>query len=161
MQRMRHLQTPDPVQSEKRHRVISEYEDVLAGIEVFLAEERHSNRNLNDREVAEATDLLLATLRTQQKGIIYESTSSDLAVESLRRRFRVVVDSYLNPRERDQQRLRVSEMIEILEVVRGFVASHLESGAASLSYVDFLARLLPRSGRITDSGSSIIIPGRS
>ncbi len=157
---MRHLYPTDPVQSEKRHRVVSEYEDVLAEIEVFLAEERRSNRNLNDREVAEATDLLLATLRTQQKGIIYESTSSDLAVESLRRRFMGVADSHLNPKQEGQRRLRVSEMIEILEVVRGFVASHLEAGAASLSYVDFLARLLPRSGRITDSGSSIIIPGR-
>lgn len=159
-QRMRHLWTPDPVQMEKRHRVFTEFEDVLAEIEFFLAGERHSNRNLTDREAAEATDLLLATLRTEQKGIIYESTSSDLSVESLRRRFKAVVDAHLDPKEEKRRRLRVSEMIECLEVVRAILASHLEAGSASLSYVDFLARHLPRSGRVSESVSSIIIPGR-
>ena len=158
--RQRHLYTPDPVKLDKRRRVFREYEDVLAGIEVFLAEERHANRSLSDRAVAEALDLLLETMRTEQRGIIYERTSSDLEIESLRRRMKELLDAHLNPPEGKARRLRVSEVLECLEVVREIVASHLEDVSSSLSYVDFLARLLPRNRRIAGSGSSIIIPGR-
>jgi hypothetical protein len=158
--RQRHLYTPDPVQYDKRRRVFQEYEDVLAEIEVFLAEERHANRSLLDKTVAEALDLLLETLRTEQRGIIYERTSSDPEIESLRRRMKELMDAHLNPSEGKVRRLRVGEVLECLEVIRELVASHLKDDSTSLSYVDFLARLLPRSRRLAGSSPSIIIPGR-
>lgn len=158
--RQRHLYTPDPVKLDNRRRVFRDYEDVLAEIEVFLAEERHANRSLSDKTVAEAMDLLLETMRTEQRGIIYERTSSDLEVESLRRRMKELLDAHSNPAEGKVRRLRISEVLQCLEVVREIIASHMRDGSSSLSYVDFLARLLPRNRHATSSGSSIIIPGR-
>ena len=158
--RQRHLYTPDPMEFDKRRRVFRDYEDVLAEVEVFLAEERHANRSLSDKIVAEALDLLLETMRTEQRGIIYERTSSDLEVESLRRRMKELLDAHSNPAEGKVRRLRVSEVLQCLEVVRDIIASHIRDGSSSLSYVDFLARLLPRNRRATSSSSSIIIPGR-
>jgi uncharacterized membrane protein YccC len=159
-QRMRHLYTSDPLKLEKRRRVYSNYQALVAHVETFLAEERRLSRDLSDKDTAEALDLLLATLRTEEKGILYERTSSDLRVDSLRRRLKEILDSHLNPPEGKGERMRVSQVIESLEVIRDVLASHMESGPSELSYVDFLARLMPRSDRAASSGSSIIIPGR-
>jgi len=159
-QRMRHLFTSDPLKLEKRRRVYNDYQALVADVEVFLAEERRLSRELSDRDAAEALDLLLATLRTEEKGILYERTSSDLRVDSLRRHLKEVLDSHLNPPDGNGERMRVSQVIESLEVIRDVLASHLESGPSEMSYVDFLARLMPRSDRGSSPGSSIIIPGR-
>ena len=159
-QRMRHLHTSDPLKLEKRRRVYSDYQALVAHIETFLAEERRLSKDLRDRDAAEALDLLLATLRTEEKGIIYERTSSDLRVDSLRRRLREVLDSHLNPAEGEGERMRVAQVIESLEVIRDVLASHMDSGPSEMSYVDFLARLTPRSDREASQGSSIIVPGR-
>jgi hypothetical protein len=159
-QRMRHLFTPDPHKQEKRRRVYTDYQALVADIETFLAGERRLSRDLSDGDAAEALDLLLATLRTEEKGVLYERTSSNLRVDSLRRRLKEVLDSHLNPPDGEGERMRVSQVIESLEVIRDILSSHMESGPSELSYVDFLARLVPRSDEEASSGSSIIIPGR-
>ncbi len=160
VQRTRHLFTADPAKLEKRRRVFTEYQGLVAHVESTLAEERRLTRDLGDKDVAEALDLLLATLRTEEKGILYERVSSDLRVDGLRRRLRETLDAHLNPREQGVERLRIGQAIECLEVIRDVVSSHMEAGPSELSYVDFLARLMPRPRNSAASGSSIIIPGR-
>jgi hypothetical protein len=157
---MRHLFTPDPLKQDKRRRVYTDYQALVADIETFFAGERRLSRDLSDRDAAEALDLLLATLRTEEKGILYERTSGDLRVDSLRRRLKEVLDAHLNPPDGRGERMRVSQVIESLEVIRDILESHMGSGPSQLSYVDFLARLVPRSDNEASSGSSIIIPGR-
>lgn len=159
-QRTRHLFTSDPVRLEKRRRVYTENEAVIGHLEYFLAEERRLSRDLRDKDVAAAIDLLLATMRTEEKGILYERVSNDLVVDGIRRRLKEVLDSHLNPPEGSGERLRIGQAIECLEVIREVLASHIKAGPSGLSYVDFLARLMPRRERPADSGSSIIIPGR-
>jgi hypothetical protein len=159
-QRTRHLFTSDPVRLEKRRRVYTEHEAVIGHIELFLAEERRRSRDLRDKDVAEAIDLLLATMRTEEKGILYERVSSDLVVDGIRRRLKEVLNSHLNPPVGAGERLRTSQAIECLEVIREVLASHMQAGPSELSYVDFLARLMPRRERLGSPGSPIIIPGR-
>ncbi len=159
-QRLRHLYTDDPVKLEKRRRVYTEFQSVVADIESLLADERRLSRDLSDKDAAEALDLLLATLRTEENGILYERVSSNLRIDGLRRRLKEVLDSHLNPAEGEVERLRLSQAIECLEVIREVVASHMEAGPEALGYVDFLARLMPRRESPAASGSSIIIPGR-
>jgi hypothetical protein len=154
-QRTRHLFTSDPARLEKRRRVYAEHEAVIGHLEYFLAEERRVSRELRDRNVAEAIDLLLATMRTEEKGILYERVSSDLVVDGIRRRLKEVLDSHMNPQEGTGERLRTSQAIQCLEVIR-----EVQAGPGGLSYVDFLARLMPRSESSAAQGSSIIIPGR-
>jgi hypothetical protein len=47
--------------------------------------------------------VLLETYRTEDKGVLYEKTSNDLRVESLRRELRKIVESFRNP-EGEQSR---------------------------------------------------------
>ncbi len=157
-QRMRHLYSTDPAKMERRRRAYAEFEDFVMGLELFLADERRSSRELRDGDVAEALDLILATLRTEEKGIIYERVSNDLGIDTLRRRLMEYIGSHMNPPDGAGERMRRSQVMECLEVIRDILQSHMQAGGPA--YVDFLARLMPRSSRISGSGQSLIVPGR-
>jgi hypothetical protein len=156
----RHYRTSDPFEQEKRARVLADFEALLVHLQAVIAAERESSRELSDADVAEALDCLLKTLRTEDRGVIYEATSNNLRVESLRRQLALVVKSYRYPEEPNQQRTLLKDAIECLEVMRAVVASHLEAGPSSLSFIDFLVRNLPRDVKMARSQPSIIIPGR-
>jgi hypothetical protein len=157
---LRHYRTSDPFEQEKRARVLGEFDFVITDLQTAIAAERKSSRDLSDMDVAESLDCLLKTLRTESNGVIYETTSNNLAAESLRRQLSARIQSLRYPKENDQPRLHLKDAIECLEVLRAVVASHLEAGPSSLRFVDFLIRNIPRSDRIGPSQPSIIIPGR-
>jgi hypothetical protein len=156
----RHLEPSDPVKARKYEYVFSNHEDVISSLEYVIAEERRSSRYVTDRLAVEAVSLLLQTLQTEQNGVLYERTSSNLEVEGLRRRLRDRIRELRNPEEPVQTALRLGDAAACLEVIRDVLESHVSSGPLSGSYVDFLARLLPARSRVESGGSSIIIPGR-
>jgi tRNA-dihydrouridine synthase len=138
--------------------VASQFQGVIAHLEYVLAKERHLSRDLTDDAVAEALDLLLKTYRTEEKGIIYESVSNNLRVDLVRRHLKEVMDSYRKPSESREEFLQLQDVMDCLSLVRDLVASHLESPTTS-SYVDFLARSIPRSSELETPGPSLIVPG--
>lgn len=156
----RHFQSPDPVEQERRSRILESFEPVIVNLQTLIAVERQSSRDLTDADVGEALDCLLKTLRTEDRGVIYETTSENLRAEGLRRQLSALIASWRYPKDAGAQRIQLKDAIDCLELLRSVVASHLESGPASLSFVDFLLRYMPQSSRIETSGPSIIIPGR-
>ncbi len=167
-ERKRQFGDSDPVVAQSAQRIVSQHQYFLSAVEYALADERRASADVTDRDAADALDLILKTLRTEDKGILYEQTSSDLRVEGLRRRLLGTVEDARHPQKPQAARfsiesppepLRLGEAIECLEFIREIVARHLEDGGRDRSYVDFLARLLPREGA-RQSAPSIIIPGR-
>jgi hypothetical protein len=157
----RHIQSLDPVKLEQHHRVISNHQEVMAHLELIIADERRASRDLSDQDLRLALDLLLKTLNTEDKGVIYESTSDDVAVEALRRQLRDAIQSFRYPKENEQrQPLRLGGARECLEVLRDIVEQHLKAAPAPMSFVDFLARFMPRQEKIESEGPNIILPGR-
>jgi hypothetical protein len=140
--------------------VVSNHEDVLDHLQLLVGEERRVSRDLTDNELIEALDLILATLRTEDSGVLYERTSNNLRVEGLRRLLSEVLRSHRYPAEPDRDRLPLKDAIDCLEVVRSLAASHVDSGTVSQEYVNFLAKNMPRVGRSTNSASRIIVPGQ-
>jgi hypothetical protein len=163
---VRHIRNADPRKSEMHDRVLRENEEIVAHLELVLAQARLTVRDLADKDAAEALDLLLETYRTEDKGILYEKTANDLRVDSLRRQLRGVVESYRNPDKggnealigSQEKRLSLKSAIESLEFIRDLLASHLEAGVSPSSYVDLLARIIPRERPSDDTRRSIIIP---
>jgi hypothetical protein len=155
----RHLRTSDPMKQQMRVRVLSRFEPVVGHLEYVLAKERRASRDLTDSEVAEALDLLLQTYRTEGKGILYEHTSTNLRIDILRKQLGEIVKMYRDPPKPRQQRLKLEDAVDCLEFIRGLVASHIQEGHSATSYVDFLARTMPRGGELDAPGSSLIIPG--
>jgi hypothetical protein len=156
----RYLQPSDPVRIEQQRRVFGELFEAYSRFEFALAESRHSMSDLNDNDAAEALKLVMASLRTEQSGILYEQTADDLKVESVRRNLREHAVRLQNPSEEGGRRYRIGEILDCLDFIQGLLAKHLTAGSLSSGYIDFLARLMPRRHRLSAPGSSIIIPGR-
>jgi hypothetical protein len=162
----RYLGNIDRVRREEHRRVLSEHQDVVAHLESLLAQERRETRDLLDKEVAEAVNLLLAACETEEKGILYERTADDLRVESLRRQLRKVIEAHRNPEAgrgegiigAHENRLTLKGAIGCLEFIRDMIASHMTLAKTPSSYVDLLARIIPREQRSERAAGSIIIP---
>ena len=156
----RHLRPSDPAQARKYQYVLGSFQDVVSSLEYVIAEERRSSRYMTDKVAEEAVDLLLQTLQTEEKGVLYERTSNNLEAEALRRRLRDALGSHRAPQEPGKTALRLGDAIACLELIHDVLEGHISSGPASTGYVDFLARMLPARSRVEGGGSSIIIPGR-
>ncbi len=155
------MQSMDPAAQEKNQRILTDYNDVVAHLEYAISRERLLSRDLTDKDVAGAVDLLLENYRTEDKGILYEKTSDDLRVESLRRELRKTVESFRNPEGNEGRgivdpkntRLQLGAAIECLELIRSLIAAYQDRHSVS-GYVDFLARAMPRE----ETRKSIILP---
>jgi hypothetical protein len=156
------IRSLDRATQEKNKKVLLDYQNVVARLEYALARERILSRDLTDKDVAQAIAILLDTYRTEDNGILYEKTSDDLRVESLRRELRKIVESLRNPEgtqgkgivDPQSTRLPLSAAIDCLEFIRSLVMAYQEDRHSASSYIDFLARVMPRN----EERSSIILP---
>ncbi len=155
----RHLSFSDPTRGARHMHVLSEHEDVIAHLEFLIAEQRRCSHDLTDRDAAEALDLLLDTLRTEERGILYERTSNNLRIDNLRRALHEWIRTRRYPRDAAEERLRLEDAISCVDLVRTMAGSYMAAGAGPQGYVDFVARNAPRAERPA-GGGGIIIPGR-
>lgn len=147
-------------------RVMPDNKDVIAHFEQTVAEHRLTMRDLSDRVVAEALQLLIDAYKTEEKGILYEKSAHDLQVESLRRQLREIIEHHRDPKKAategligsKEKRLSLRQAIECLEFLRELVGRHMAAGGSPTSYVDLMARLVPRQQPSGDMSRSIIIP---
>jgi len=158
----RRLRNLDAAVQERNRRVVQDHRDVVVRLEYALSRERLLSHGLTDKVAAQAVDVLLETYRTEDKGVLYEKTSEDLQVESLRRELRNVVESFRNPEgeqgrgivDPQNTRLPLGAAIECLEYIRSMLGAYIEGPHAATGYVDLLARLVPRE----EKRSSLIMP---
>ncbi len=155
----RFYSSADPLEQQKRARVAAEFVPVLADLHTVIFHERQANRDLSDADVLEALDCLLKTLNTEDHGLIYETTSTNLRAESLRRQFSSLIESYRHPQEPTMQRILLRDALDCLAVLRSVIADHRQAGPSSRSFVDMIVRQQPREGAVAPSRSSIIVPG--
>jgi hypothetical protein len=145
---------------DRNSRVFRDHQDVIAHLEYAIARERMASRDLRDRDVMQAVDILLDTYRTEDNGVLYEKTSEDLRIEPLRRELRKAIESLRNQDGEAKgivdpkgTRLHLSVAIDCLECIRSMVVAYQSDKHSSSAYVDFLARVLPGA----DTSSSIVL----
>ena len=142
----------DPRIQQRNRRVLSNYPNVVARLEYTLSREHFHSRNLKDKDVTKAVDILLETYRTEDKGILYEKTSEDLRVDAIRRELREVIESIRNPRKEERtivvdthnDHLPIKAIIDCLEYIKSLIGSFQSSSHSDSAYVDFLARFFPK-----------------
>jgi hypothetical protein len=164
---VRHLRSAAPQKQEKHRRILDAHADVVAHMEKSLAKERVRTKQLSDKDVAEAVELLVDTYQTEDRGILYEKTSNNLGVDLLRKELRGIIESYRNPGKKKEEKILISaedkrlplkSAIECLEFIQDMVASHMQAQTSPTSYVDLLARTIPRNEYSDEERSSILIP---
>jgi hypothetical protein len=147
---------------EKNRKVLMEHQQTVAHLEYAIAQERRQARQLTDKDVKQALDVLIENYRTEDKGVLYEKKSEDLQIESLRRQLREIIESYRNPEGPEKRgivdpsanRLQLEGAIGCLEFLQFLVQSYLNEKHTATGYVDFLLRVTPRE----ESRGSIIAP---
>jgi hypothetical protein len=146
----------------RNRRILQESQDAIVRLEYALSQERLMSHDLTDKDVVQAVDVLLETYKTEDKGVLYEKTSEDLRVEPLRRELRKIIESLRNPEGTEAKglvdpqstRLSLSAAIDCLEYIRSIASAYLQDRRSISSYIDFLARVIPRK----ETRSSIIMP---
>jgi len=151
------LRTSDPAKIQSRRRVLETLESVVAGLEYILADQKSVLREFSDEKAAEAVRLLLETLRTEERGVLYDRTSSDPVVDSARRQLADAVQRLRTPQQDQGPVLKLNEAIDVLEFVLDTIDSHK---GARLGYLEYIVRMMPRRGPLESPGPSLIIPGR-
>jgi len=154
------LRPEDPAQAQKFQQVLTELENPISVLEYVIADARRSMRTLTDPEVAEAVSLMLKTLQTEDHGVLYEHTSDNFQVETLRRQLRDALQQLRYPRQAGEKPLRLRDAISCLELIGNLVASYIDTRHSSFGYAEFLMRMLPARSRLGDGGPSLILPGR-
>jgi len=156
------IQNLDQATLEKNRRILMEHQSAIAHLEYAISRQRILLRDLSDKDVAQAVDILLENYRTEDKGLLYERNSEDLRVESVRLELREIIESYRNPEGEDERgivdpkntRLQLGAAIECLEFIRSLAEAYLKDRSSGSGYVDFLARVVPRE----ETRSSIVMP---
>jgi hypothetical protein len=155
------LRSLDPQSQARNEQVFHNHIDVLGRMEYAIAHARFLSRELMDNDAIQAVDLVLENYRTEAKGVLYEKTSENLRVESLRRELREVMESLRNPRQEEDpavvstqdRRLSLADAVICLECIRSLMGAFKTEGRSDSAYVDFLARFFPRE----ENRSSIIL----
>ena len=146
-----------PRERERHEGTLERHPEAIARLEYTLARQRFRQRDLADRDVRDAVDLLLEACRAGDAGILYERTSENPRVEGVRREIRAAVDALGRPREGGERAgpgLAAGAAIECLEFVRSLVDAFRAEYGADSAYVDFLARFFPGE----EAEGSILVP---
>jgi hypothetical protein len=159
---LRHLRSLNANAQERNRRILRDCQDAVVRLEYALSRERLQSHDLTDKEVMQAVEILLETYKTEDKGVLYEKTSEDLRVEALRRELRKIIESLRNPEGEETKglvdpqttRLPLGSTIDCLEYIRCIATLYLQDRRSVSSYIDFLARVIPRK----ETRSSIIMP---
>ncbi len=155
------LRSLDAKSQKRNEQVFRNHLNVLGRLEYSIARERFLSRDLMDKEVVQAVELLLEKYQTEEKGVFYEKTSDDLRVDSLRRELREVMSSFRNSQREEgspaissqDTPLSLSAAIDCLECIRSLIGAFQAEGRSDSAYVNFLARFYPRE----EKRSSIIL----
>jgi hypothetical protein len=158
----KHIRNMDQAARDRYKKVLIDHQDVIARLEYALSRERILSREFTDKDVARAVEVLLETYWTEDKGILYEKTSDDLRIESLRMELRKIIESFRNPEGNEAKgivdpqstRLPLGGAIDCLEFIRSLALAYMADHRSASGYVDFLARVIPR----TETRGSIILP---
>jgi hypothetical protein len=127
--------------AEVKSKFSEQYAEVLRSIESALVETRRNRfRDLSDSEVKEALELLIKTVETLDKGIIYEFKATDPRIQ-------MVIDSVHEAVNRhtegkNQPKIDRKEAIACLRSILATVKLHRKRSTSKTAYLDFTSQFV-------------------
>jgi len=91
-------------------------------------------RDLKDAEILDAVDNAIKNLETEESGLIYQHQAPTPRVDALSRGIREALDD-ISERTPPDSRLRRSEVLKLLELVRAWVDAYIRNGEDDNSYL--------------------------
>jgi hypothetical protein len=99
-------------------------------------------RDLKDAEILDAVDNAIKNLETEDSGLIYQHQAPTPRVDALSRGIREALDD-ISERTPADSRLRRSEVLKLLELVRAWIDAHMRNGEEDNSYLRHISLLMP------------------
>jgi len=151
-------QEEDPIRRRKLYETSQTFGPVFAKIEQSIINYSASLQTLTDEHILEAVDLLKATYRTEEKGVIYEHTSSNPLVQALVRDLKMALEKIPSDQEGGVLNLRTSDLLDCLTVVETDIKYHLEASSEREGYLSFIRRNHPEISSKASSKGPLIQP---
>lgn len=134
---------PDPGRRWKLVEGTRELEGLVGTLEQSIIRHAAGLRTFQDTDVEEALQVLQATYRTEQKGILYEHSSSNPLVQALVRSLQQCLEELRSGGESELPAVRLPEILNCLELMEADVRFYRESPTAKGSYLTYISRKHP------------------
>jgi hypothetical protein len=148
----------DPSKRQRLFETSQKLPELLVRIEEVIVSYSAGLTSLTDREVKEAVESVKSTYQTEQKGVIYEHTSSNPLVQALVEELRTFLEEYRKEATEQGSSIRLGDLLACLEFVEVEVGHHLAAEGGPSAYLQFIARSHPEIISETDQGGIILAP---
>jgi hypothetical protein len=148
----------DPARKERLFLTLQNPKLILATLEQGVVEYSNGLTSLRDREISSAYSLVRKTYETENKGLIYEQTSSNPLIQGLIKKLKEVIEGHREMMLKKGQRITLSEIIDCLELAELDTGFYLADNQEGSAYLDFIKRNYPEL-LDEDSDSKIIVTG--
>lgn len=150
-------QEDDPLQRRKVYETIQEFGETLSELEAAIVKYAVELRSLKDQHVLEAVGMLTETYRTEDKGVIYERSSSNPLVHALFQELRKLLEEKKRGTERGV-RLELEDILDCLEAVEHSIRHQLGNEAGEDAYLTFIKRNHPDVVSAASTRGGLILP---
>jgi hypothetical protein len=141
----------------KRAELYNKNPEIFARIELAMVNLFRAESGLTNRDVAEALELVIKTLETEKKGIIYDYRSNNRVVNELVRQILSVLREYKDSPELKRERITVDYARDVVEEFLKEVRFFMEVDPNPQGYLVHVARYHPEKiETLKDHGPLII-----
>jgi hypothetical protein len=141
----------------RRAELYNKNPEIFAKIELALATLFRMDGKLTNAEVAEALELVIKTLDTEKKGILYEYRSENRIVNELSGRVLDVLREYTDRTQVGQGRVSVDYARDVVEEFLKEIRFYIEMDSNPQSYLIHVSRYHPEKSGATQGGGSLIM----
>lgn len=151
-------QEQDPIKRRKLYATNQAFRSVFGKIEQSIINYSANLQTLTDSHILEAISLLRKTYLTEQKGVIYEHTSSNPLVQALVKDLKETLETIRAQQEDGRPTLRTADLLDCLAVVETDISYHLDSASEREGYLSFIRRNHPEISSEAASKGALIQP---
>jgi len=141
----------------RRAELYNKNPEIFAKIELALATLFRMDGKLTNGEVAEALELVIKTLDTERKGILYEYRSENRIVNELSGRVLDILREYTDRTQVGQGRVSLDYARDVVEEFLKEIRFYIEMDSNPQSYLIHVSRYHPEKSGATQGGGSLIM----
>jgi len=141
----------------RRAELYSKNPEIFAKIELTLVGLFRNDNKLKNEEIAEALELVLKTLDTEKKGILYEYRAESGVVNEVALQVLNVIREYKDMTELRRGRITLDYAKEVVEEFLKEIKFYMEIEKNPQSYLIHMSRYHPERVETRQGGGSLII----
>lgn len=140
----------------RRAELYNKNPEIFAKIELVLIDSFRTDGRLKNEEVASALELVIKTLDTEKKGILYNYMSESRIVNEVAVRVLVAIREQKDSPELRQGRITLDYAKQVVEEFLKEIKFYMEVDSNPQSYLIHISRYHPEKSGTTQGGSLII-----